>query len=290
MRQNLRRQQEAGADRWGERLGPPGAGSMEPGPSGHRAPPAYLFALEPGRAGVEMGTFFASLPLLALAPRGDRHPVVVLPGFMAGDLSTVLLRRYLRGLGYRVYPWGLGTNVGPTAQAVEGCEALLQRVHEHHGRKATLVGWSLGGLYARHMARRTPELIRQVITLGSPIQLARGSQTHVSGLFDRYSHLHVDPASLPDSGHAREPLPVPTSAVYTRTDGIVRWHTCLNSAAPDTENIEVCGSHCGLGHNVGALWAVADRLAQAEGTWSPFRPGAGWKLLYPPATTWLAAV
>jgi len=262
---------------------------MVGGPKGHSAPPAHLLALEPSRACGEMGLFLASFAMLEMAPRGDRHPVVVLPGFMAGDLSTATLRQYLRTLGYRVYPWGLGTNVGPTSRALDGCEELLQRVHDRDGRTATVIGWSLGGLYARQMARQAPRLVRQVITLGSPFQLARGSQTHASRLFHRYSHLHVDPVSLPDSGKVRSPLPVPTTSIYSRSDGVVRWHTCLNAVAARTENIEVRGSHCGLGHNVGTLWAVADRLAQPEERWVPFRPGPGWKLLYPPATDWRAA-
>ena len=276
-------------DGWTHRLGRDSGGSIDRGPGGHRAPPTRLLALEPSRAGAELATFVAVLPLLELAPRGDGHPVVVLPGFMASDLTTTALRQYLRSLGYRVHPWGLGTNVGPTAEALAGCVDLLERAHDRDGRTVTIIGWSLGGIYARQMARDAPDLVRQVITLGSPFQLAKGSQTHASWLFSRYSHLHVDPSSLPEPQASRGSLPVPTTAIYTRTDGIVRWHTCLTAAGPTAENIEVRGSHCGLGHNVGALWAVADRLAQREGQWAPFRAGPGWRRLFPPAASWRAS-
>lgn len=229
----------------------------------------------------------AALPLLLRAQRGDGHPVIVLPGFMSSDAATAPLRAYLGAMGYRVIPWGLGTNVGPTKRAIDGCGDLLVSAAGAHGGTVSLIGWSLGGIYAHEMARKHPHLVRQVITLGSPIHLAHGSQTHVSWLFGLYSRLHVDPSTLPEAPAAGSPLPVPTTSIYSRSDGVVRWHTCLTVAGPTAENVAVRGSHCGLGFNVAATWAIADRLAQPDGSWEPFQPGPRMRRFFPPAASWL---
>ena len=110
-------------------------------------------------------------------PRGDGHPVLVLPGLLADDVSTRTLRAVLRRLGYDVHGWGLGRNIGPTAACVTGMRDLLDHLADKHGKPVTLIGWSLGGIFARDLARRTPDSVRQVVTLGSPFRLARNSQS-----------------------------------------------------------------------------------------------------------------
>jgi hypothetical protein len=237
-----------------------------------RAPSPVLLALEQ-LAVLEFGAFLASSPFLRAAGRGDRHPVLVLPGFAASDRSTVPLRNVLRSHGYWVHGWGLGRNVGPTADIVEGLEKRLVTLNERHGVKVSLVGWSLGGIYARELARLHPEAVRQVITLGSPFRLREGDRTNASALANRLSHLFVpmsDDAAWPED--ERPPLTVPVTNIYTRTDGVVRWHVCIDSDGPQRENIEVRGSHTGLGHNPAVIVAIIDRLAQPEGEWRPFRP------------------
>jgi pimeloyl-ACP methyl ester carboxylesterase len=220
--------------------------------SNNRPHPALLITELP-RAVSELGTSFAVAPLLARAPRGDGHAVVVLPGFGASDSSTVPLRRFLRGLGYHVHGWRLGRNQGPTQRIVSGLETRFTGLSELHGAPISIVGWSMGGIYAREIARRDPTAVRQVITLGSPFHLAgrRGS------------------------------IDVPVTNVYSRTDGIVSWRDCLDDPGPQRENIEVRGSHCGLGHNAAALLVIADRLAQPVGAWAPFVPKRAHTLLFP---------
>jgi pimeloyl-ACP methyl ester carboxylesterase len=145
------------------------------------------------------------------------------------------------------------------------------------------VGWSLGGIYARALARWRPGAVRQVITLGSPFRMRPGDRSNASGLFDRLnprSQLPY-PIDLDD-----QPLAVPSTAIYTRTDGIARWHLCLEAKHPLAENIEVRGSHCGLGHNPAVVLAIGDRLAQPEGSFRPFRPPWGTAALYPRPTWW----
>jgi pimeloyl-ACP methyl ester carboxylesterase len=212
------------------------------------------------RAVLEFGAFAATAPALQLAPRGDGHPVLVLPGLAASDESTRPLRWFLRNRGYHTHGWRLGRNTGPSARIRSGLRDRVRAIADQHGRRISLVGWSLGGIYAREIARVAPDAVRQVITLGSPFRgrLRRDVGPEAAGT-----------------------LRVPTTAVFTRTDGVVPWQLCVERPGPRRESVEVRGSHIGLGHNPAVLLVVADRLAQPEGTWAPFRPPAHLAGLYP---------
>lgn len=239
-------------------------------------PPAlgWLF-LEGGRAACEYGAYAVAGRLLRRAPRGDGHPVLVLPGLAAGDASTRPLRGYLRELGYYVHGWRLGRNTGRT-ELLDRLVPRLQALSDRHGRSVSLVGWSLGGIYAREIAKRVPDEVRQVITLGSPF----AGPTQASNAARLYQWLSGRPASeIPEGIRLGDPPPVPATSIYSRSDGVVAWQSCLERPGPATENIRVPGSHCGLGHNPLVLAAVADRLAQAEGQWRPFVPAAAWQRL-----------
>jgi pimeloyl-ACP methyl ester carboxylesterase len=234
-------------------------------------PALPLYLTEPARGVADFGLFLAARPLMQRLPKGDGHPVLVLPGLLADDTSTRALRSVLRHLGYRVHGWRLGRNIGPTAACVDGMRDRLDDLSDRYGRPVSLVGWSLGGIFARDLARRTPDSVRQVVTLGTPFRLARHSQSRASRAFDRYSHLHVEHRTLPLESDS-SPLPVPATSIYSHFDGIVHWQTCLDTPGERCENIAVLASHLGLGHHPAAIWAIADRLAQPEGSWQPFRP------------------
>ena len=232
-------------------------------------PSLPLWLSEPGRAAADFGLYLAARPVLRL-PQGDGHPVLVLPGLLADDTSSRILRNTLRKLGYRVHGWRLGRNIGPTEACINGMRDRIDDLSNRYGRPISLVGWSLGGIFARDIARRTPDSVRQVITLGSPFRIERASQTHASRVFDRYAHLHVEHRALPLESEAT-PLPVPSTSIYSHFDGIVPWRSCLDLPGERCENIAVMASHLGLGHHPAAIWAIADRLAQPEGTWKPFK-------------------
>jgi pimeloyl-ACP methyl ester carboxylesterase len=250
-----------------------------------RPPPLLLGALEQQRALAELVGFGVSLPLFRLMPAGDGHPVLILPGFMANDRSTAALRSVLRSRGYQVHRWGLGRNLGPRADLAAGLVGRLDAIHRDSGRSVSLVGWSLGGIYARVLARWRPRAVRRVITLGSPFRMRPGDRSNASRLFD-----WLNPGAGPHPvALEQHPLPVPSTAIYSRTDGVTRWHLCIEAEHPLAENIEVRGSHCGLGHNPAVILAVADRLAQPEGSFRRFRPPRGTASLYPPPTWWRAA-
>ena len=236
-------------------------------------PPSLLLRLAESRAWFELGAFTAAAPWLRLIGRGDRHPVLVLPGFTASDRSTVPLRSTLMAQGYWVHGWGLGQNLGPTDRIIDGMHDRLAELHERHGRPVSLVGWSLGGIYARELARELPDAVRQVITLGSPFRMTLADRSGASQLWEAlkpgYSQRLLRMAL---AEHDKPPLPVPSTAIYSRTDGVVRWHTCIDTEDDTHENIEVRGSHSGLGWNPAVLVALSDRLSQRAGEWRRFSP------------------
>jgi pimeloyl-ACP methyl ester carboxylesterase len=192
------------------------------------------------RAAPELAAFaWTAGPLLATLPRGDGHPVLVLPGFGGSDTSTAPLRWFLGQLGYRSFGWGLGENRGFGRDVTDGLDELLAAKRDRG--PVSVVGWSLGGLHAIDLARRRPDAVRSLITLGSPL-----------------------------AGHPRPPAIIPTTSIYSRTDAIVPWRTSMLDTVGHHENVEVRGSHLGLGHNPAVVVAVADRLAQRVEHWRPF--------------------
>ncbi|HEY8572907.1 alpha/beta fold hydrolase [Phenylobacterium sp.] len=236
-------------------------------------PPSMFLALaEMQRAAFEYATLPLAAPLLSFAPRGDGHPVLVLPGFITDDLWTAPLRRYLESLGYDTHAWELGRNLGPRSIGANG-EKLAERlrtIHEATGQKVSLVGWSLGGVMARELASHFPEQVRQVITLGSPFT-GDPRATTVAPVYERVTGEKLSgPAMEQRLREASAPLAVPATSIYSKSDGIVAWRNCIDAGEERSENIEVYGSHCGLGANPAALFAVADRLAQPDGEWTPF--------------------
>jgi pimeloyl-ACP methyl ester carboxylesterase len=248
-----------------------------------RRPSLHWFLTEPVRGAMTFGTLPFAVPLLSRAPRGDGHGVLLLPGLLADDMSNQPLRAYLASLGYATRGWGLGRNIGPTDAVLDGMPVLLQDMAAATGGPVSLVGWSLGGIYARELARDHPHLIRQVITLGSPFALVDPRQSRAEPAFRRRSRRHAHPERIPGRDQLSRPIPVPSTAIYSKADGIVHWQACMQTPAADRENIEVTCAHLGFGVDPATLWAIADRLAQPRDRWRPFHP-AGWaRAFYPVA-------
>jgi len=244
-----------------------------------RPPSRTLMFLE-GRAVPELGAFLGALPLLGLAPHGDGHPVLVLPGLVASDVSTRPLRAFLKSRGYAVSGWRQGRNLGLRPGVQHAMVDLVQGLNDTHGRKVSLVGWSLGGLYARQLAKMMPKRVRQVITLGSPFA-SNPKATNAWRVYEMASGRRADEEDPRFGGTLAGAPPVPTTAIFSRTDGICAWQGCREQSSHMAESIEVESSHCGMGHHPAAVYAVADRLAQKEGEWAPF-DRSGWRsLVYP---------
>ena len=237
-------------------------------PRAARRRAALLAVTEPVRSIASAGALAATLPLLRAAPRGEPHPVLVLPGLMASDLSTRTLRAWLGRLGYPVVGWALGRNRGPTKEVTDELPALVDRLTREHDTPVSIIGWSLGGIFARRLARRTPRQVRQVISLGSPFA---ASGRRLDGLIYRhYTPLHAVDSTPSARVSLARALPVPSTAVYSKWDGVVDWRACRQRSGPRSENVAVRSSHLGMGHDPAVLWVVADRLAQPHGEWRPF--------------------
>ncbi len=254
--------------------------SDTPPPERLRAPGLGLLLAE-ARGIFEFNASLLLSPLLMRAPRGDGHPVLMLPGFLASDLSMAPMRRYLRELGYDSYAWEMGRNTGGVSRMRLALRDRLADIHAATGRKVSLVGWSLGGVYARDLALQAPEMVRCVVTLGSPFANDVRA-TNATRLYELLSGERADDNPELRAAIAGD-LPVPATSIYSRTDGIVNWHTCLLRPSDTAENIEVhLASHVGLGVNPAALWAVADRLAQPEGEFRQFDRSGPFAIAYAP--------
>ena len=227
-------------------------------------PALTLFASEPWRAAKEL--FSLAMMNDAVAPIGDGHPVIIFPGLAADGKSVAPLRRYCESLGFAAMDWGLGYNVGPKGDPDEYMAELAEhtkKLIEPYDQPATLIGWSLGGLYARELAKILKSRVRQVITIGTPFN-AGADYTNVGWLFKLLtgSETTPDPVLLEK---LRVPPPVPTLSIYSRNDGVVAWQTCRHDGTCDmTEDAEIDGSHMGMGWNPEVLKIVGERLEKTS--------------------------
>ncbi|HKM64268.1 MAG TPA: alpha/beta hydrolase, partial [Acidisphaera sp.] len=216
--------------------------------------------------------------LLALAARGDGHPVLVLPSFMGNDTSTMVIRTFLRMAGFRPYGWEQGLNLGGIRRMDRPVQERLRALHKKTGRRVSLIGWSLGGIYARRAALGNPGLVRQVITLGTPFT-GDTRATYERPIYEAVAGESA--AELHQPNPPADTLPVPITAVYSRMDGVVNWRTCLVNTGSRAENVEIRGaSHLGMGVHPAVLWLLADRLAQPEGPFQPFVPSGPFAMIY----------
>lgn len=240
-----------------------------------KSPSALLMAME-GRAMFEWASYALTWPWLRSAPRGDGHPIIVLPGLCAGDTTTIPLRRFLSHLGYEPYPWQQGLNFGPRDHVIKGMVDQVRAVQKKHKQKVSIIGWSMGGAMANALALQMPERIRQVITLGSPLT-GHPKGTNAWRVFEMVSGFRSDDERLMALVNG-EPT-VPTTSIMSKTDGVVNWRMSLAQESHISENIEVSATHLGMGANPAVLWVIADRLAQLEGQWKPFQRSALWHSL-----------
>lgn len=242
----------------------------------HGAPNRLLTALELPRVLGEYGVSRALDAAGAVVPgpsAGAGRPVLVLPGFAANDRLTGRLRGHLRQRGFRVHGWGLGSNHGLTDPIVDGLPRRLDELAGRYDEPVAVVGWSFGGLLARWLAHTHTDHVRQVVTLGSPWR-AEGERTRATAMFERSRVRHgIAPDARAIVDLLREPVPVPLTAVWSRSDGVVPWRGCLVDETTDpapAENVEVVSSHVGLVANPFALAVVVDRLRQDPEDWQPF--------------------
>ncbi len=245
-------------------------------------PPSALLALtELQRAMLDIASLGVARRWLERQPEGDGHPVMVLPGFMGSDGYNAPLRRYLTRRNYAAHGWGLGQNLGPRDGVLEGMQERLDAIAQRYGQPVSLVGHSLGGVYARELAREMPDRVRQVVSLGSPFGEGRMTAAYPSRLFAALNP--SDELPIEEDVLAVAP-PVPTTAVFSRGDGIVNWVTTRQDkrrSHPQVENIQVFASHCGLTMNPLVWYLLSDRLQQGADEWRPFERRSWHHLAFP---------
>jgi hypothetical protein len=233
-------------------------------------PSLALFGAEPWRAAIEFAAHKLVRPRHAAA--GDGHPVVIFPGLASNGKAVAPLRRHCAALGYNAFDWGQGFNTGPKGDVQTWLQQLAEHVADRlsgFDQSATFIGWSLGGLYARELAKLLPAQVRQVITIGTPFN-ASADHTRVGWLYQLLAG-----SKPPFDSALNKRLPIapdlPTTSIYSRSDGIVAWQTCLHDRTTgQVQDIEIAGSHSGMGWNAAALHIIADRLALPAGRWRPY--------------------
>ena len=235
-----------------------------------KKPSLFWLATEAGRALTELSISYPYRRFYRHHTQGDNHPVLVLPGFMASDISTAPLRKFIDKIGYNAYGWDLGRN---TAK-VEMLDILMDKldsIYEEHQEEVTIIGWSLGGVYARQLAKEKPHMVRQIMTLGSPFR-GLTEPNNATWLYNLVSSgkrvVDLDPILLED---IPKPAPVPTTAIYSKQDGVVPWEMCIEAIETEIhQNVQVHGSHLGLGVNATVLNIIANRLLQSKEDWIHF--------------------
>lgn len=225
--------------------------------------------MEMSLAPIELWSHYVSRAFSNHLPTGDGHVVVVLPGFLASDLSTQPMRQVLSKLGYAAYGWGMGRNLTYDEARESALNELLVRAYDRQKRPVSLIGWSLGGLFARELAKRHPEMVRLVISLGSPFT----GDLHATNARALFSAINGEPERAQPEVLAQLHVapPQPFTSIFTKSDGIVPWQMSVQGGDTENyENVQIPASHLGIGVNPLAIQVIADRLAQAEGTWKPF--------------------
>lgn len=242
---------------------PGGGAAVGAGVSAHRPPSKLLMAAELPRALYGVVELAAKRRRLSRAPRGDGRPVLILPGLLNPDWANLSLRRYLRRLGYDARGWGLGSNLGARSIGREGSrlDALVRSTAEETGEKVSLVGISLGGMMARLMAHRWPEHVREVVTISSPFA-GDPRATNVWRVFEWTTGERVTDAAVQANQAliGTEP-PVPTTAIWSRSDGLVNGAICRTDAC---RSIEVRSGHLWVQMRASVLLAVAEALGQSS--------------------------
>ena len=249
-------------------------GVRQPNPT----PSAWLMAAEFPRWASEVGLHYAASSLLPKRNLGQGRPVLVVPGIGANDGMTMRLRNYLRAHGFHVHGWGLGRNKGLTDEILNGLSDRLVHLHERHDQPVILIGWSFGGLLCRWLAHEHTDKVRHVVCLGAPWR-PEGERTRVTGLFKSFVKVFGVTDQAEDALETlRKPLPVPATAIFSRSDGLLHWRSCTLDG-PNTENVAVHSSHVGLVSNPLVLAALTDRLAHIDSPHVPFDwRGCVWRM------------
>lgn len=226
-----------------------------------KAPSLLTTALE-SLSPVEYARLLMALPELSAQARGDGKPVVVLPGYGASNISTIPLRGFLNWLGYDARGWELGRNTGNAPEFVPQVADQVRQLYLETGQPIDIIGWSLGGVIAREVARNHPDTVRQVVTMGSPI--VGGAKYTTLGRHAERRGVDLDEMEANMAARERRPITVPVTAIYSKNDGIVGWQACIDEHNAQVQHIEVVSTHLGLGISADVFKIIARTLSDTN--------------------------
>ncbi|HHC79011.1 MAG TPA: alpha/beta hydrolase [Flavobacteriia bacterium] len=224
-------------------------------------PPLYNVLLE-GRSLLEWTSMFCIYPLIPKRNKGHNKPVLLIPPYLGNDISTTFVRKYLKSLGFKTYKWDLGVNMVKSHYIPKLIEKL-DAIYEKHQEKVSIVGWSGGGMFAKILANRYPDKVEQIITIGSPVWGLMELKTPLINVFEFFRGKSVKERNEKFLKELEEIPDVPITCIYTKTDGVVPWKHCMEAHTyrKNINNIEVFGSHSGMGANATVLLSVANSLS-----------------------------
>lgn len=222
--------------------------------------PTGIDVLREARIVADLARAALHAPAALLAPRGADHPVLLLPGFNGGDTSLWPLRRFLGWVGWNACGWELGTNDGHAAELLPRVIERTDAVAQKSGQPVHLVGWSMGGLLAREVARDRPDLVAQVVTMGTPV-IGGAKYTAVAPLFRQLGY-DIDTLAAECEARTCRVIPRRITAIYSRRDGIVSWQACIDRHNPSVEHVHVGTTHFGFAFDLRVWRIVADRLSR----------------------------
>ena len=218
----------------------------------------------------ELLNVFSTWPILEGLPEAHGQPVMVIPGLTTGDISTVIIRSFLNSKNFSAYGWELGINLDYTQKLEDKLIDRVDEIAQKHGQKVALIGWSLGGITTRILAKHAPENISQVFSLGGPFTNLKGD-THVSWWGELVAGRKIEDFNQQWAEDAAAQPSMPSTSIYSKTDGMVSWEYCVDwNTGPQTQNIEVLCNHLGFGFNPVVWMIIHDRLMQEEGKWELF--------------------
>ncbi|MCH3883543.1 MULTISPECIES: alpha/beta fold hydrolase [Tenacibaculum] len=226
------------------------------------APPPFNMFLET-RSLIEWSTMFGLYYLIPKKKQGKNKPVLLMPPYLGNDTSTKFVRKYLKSVGFKTYKWELGVNMINSKYLPKLVERL-DEIYEKHGEKVSLVGWSGGGIFAKIIANRYPDKVEQLVTIGSPVWGVNNMQTPLVRVLEFLRGKTLRERNDKFLKELEEIPKVPVTCIYTKTDGLVPWKHCLEAETmrKNIKNVEVYGSHMGMGANASVLVTVANALIE----------------------------
>lgn len=223
-------------------------------------PPLFNVLLET-RAVTEWTSMFWLYPFIPKHKSKKSKPILLMPPYLGNDNSTIFVRKYLKSIGFKTYKWDLGVNM-INSKSLPKLIEKLDEIYEKHQEKVSLVGWSGGGLFAKIIANRYPEKVEQLITIGSPVWGVKNMKTPIIKTLEFVRGAKLRERNLKLIKELEKIPKVPITCIYTKTDGLIPWKNCMEAETfrDDIKNVEVFGSHCGMGANATVLLTVANAL------------------------------